>query len=205
MDMRSRLEEVPKNGSAYVLFFIFHHLLFFLCFWLLGMLKAQLLKTQRTGGATYEIGDALSLCCSSCWWFSGAPSFVRARNGFGHHHRFGDRLERRSGPQREGGRFSTSRRTRRAKRRPTRKGSTAFSACAAASTRCRFPLAGMGTTQITGIQINGSDMVKADAVLKVAPRPRRVEVTAEAPLVNTYRSDHQRYHQQSRGDRSPAR
>jgi hypothetical protein len=44
---------------------------------------------------------------------------------------------------------------------------------------------GMRTTQITGIQINGSDVVTADAQLKVASATENVEVVAEAPLVNT--------------------
>jgi len=44
---------------------------------------------------------------------------------------------------------------------------------------------GMRTTQITGIQINGSDVVSADAQLKVGSTAENVEVTAEAPLVNT--------------------
>lgn len=46
-------------------------------------------------------------------------------------------------------------------------------------------LAGMRTTQITGIQISGSDVVRADAVLKLATATESVEVTAEAPLVNS--------------------
>jgi hypothetical protein len=44
---------------------------------------------------------------------------------------------------------------------------------------------GMRTTQITGIQVNGSDVVTADAQLKVASATENVEVVAEAPLVNT--------------------
>jgi hypothetical protein len=43
----------------------------------------------------------------------------------------------------------------------------------------------MGTAQITGIQLVGSDVVNADAVLKVASTTQTLEVTAEAPLVNT--------------------
>jgi Carboxypeptidase regulatory-like domain len=46
-------------------------------------------------------------------------------------------------------------------------------------------LSGMRTTQITGIVIHGSDVVSADAVLKLASATESVEVTAEAPLVNT--------------------
>jgi len=45
--------------------------------------------------------------------------------------------------------------------------------------------ANMGTAQITGIQLVGSDVVNADAVLKVASTTQTLEVTAEAPLVNT--------------------
>jgi hypothetical protein len=46
-------------------------------------------------------------------------------------------------------------------------------------------LAGMRTTQINGVIIHGSDVVTADAVLKLASATESVEVTAEAPLVNT--------------------
>ena len=46
-------------------------------------------------------------------------------------------------------------------------------------------LAGMRTTQITGIAINGSDTVRADAQLKVASASETVDVSAEAPLVNS--------------------
>jgi hypothetical protein len=46
-------------------------------------------------------------------------------------------------------------------------------------------LSGMRTTQITGIVIHGSDVLSADAVLKLASATESVEVTAEAPLVNT--------------------
>ena len=42
-------------------------------------------------------------------------------------------------------------------------------------------LAGMRTTQITGIEINGSDTVRADAQLKVASASETVDVSAEAP------------------------
>ncbi len=45
-------------------------------------------------------------------------------------------------------------------------------------------LAGMRTTQVTGIEINGSDTVRADAQLKVASASETVDVLAEAPLVN---------------------
>jgi len=44
---------------------------------------------------------------------------------------------------------------------------------------------GMSTTQISGIVLNGSDTVDANAVLKVASTNEAVEVLAEAPLVNT--------------------
>ena len=43
----------------------------------------------------------------------------------------------------------------------------------------------MGTSEVTGIQINGSDVVSANAVLKVSGAKETLEVTAEAPLVNT--------------------
>jgi len=45
-------------------------------------------------------------------------------------------------------------------------------------------LAGMRTTQVTGIVLHGSDVVTADAQLKVASANETVDVTAEAPLVN---------------------
>ena len=43
----------------------------------------------------------------------------------------------------------------------------------------------MGTTEVTGIQVNGSDVLNANAVLKVASTTQTLEVSAEAPLVNT--------------------
>jgi hypothetical protein len=43
----------------------------------------------------------------------------------------------------------------------------------------------MGTSEITGIQLVGSDVINANAVLKVASTTQTLEVTAEAPLVNT--------------------
>jgi hypothetical protein len=46
-------------------------------------------------------------------------------------------------------------------------------------------LAGMRTTQITGVELNGSDTVRADAQLKVASASETVDVSAEAPLVNS--------------------
>ena len=39
--------------------------------------------------------------------------------------------------------------------------------------------AGMSTTKITGVRVNGSDTVSADAVLKVESSTEAVEVTAE--------------------------
>ena len=44
---------------------------------------------------------------------------------------------------------------------------------------------GMGIAVLTGIRLNGSDVVTADAVLKVASTEEAVEVTSEVPLVNT--------------------
>ena len=44
---------------------------------------------------------------------------------------------------------------------------------------------GMGTTTINGVQVNGSDVVSANAVLKVASTNETVSVTSEAPLVDT--------------------
>ena len=45
-------------------------------------------------------------------------------------------------------------------------------------------LAGMRTTQITGIEINGSDTVQGRCAAKVASASETVDVSAEAPLVN---------------------
>jgi hypothetical protein len=45
-------------------------------------------------------------------------------------------------------------------------------------------LAGMRTTQVNGIVLHGTDVVTADAQLKVASASETVDVTAEAPLVN---------------------
>ena len=45
-------------------------------------------------------------------------------------------------------------------------------------------MAGMRTTQVTGIVLHGTDLVTADAQLKVASASETVDVTAEAPLVN---------------------
>ena len=45
--------------------------------------------------------------------------------------------------------------------------------------------AGMGTTDLTGIVLNGSDVVNANAVLKVVGKSETVEVTAIVPLINT--------------------
>jgi hypothetical protein len=43
----------------------------------------------------------------------------------------------------------------------------------------------MNTTKINGIRLNGSDTVRADAVLNVASATQTIEVTAQAPLVDT--------------------
>ena len=45
-------------------------------------------------------------------------------------------------------------------------------------------LGGMRTTQVNGIVLHGTDVVTADAQLKVASASETVDVTAEAPLVN---------------------
>lgn len=44
---------------------------------------------------------------------------------------------------------------------------------------------GMSTTDLTGIVLNGSDVVAANAVLRVAGQSEAVEVTTEAPTINT--------------------
>ncbi len=43
----------------------------------------------------------------------------------------------------------------------------------------------MGTTDLTGIVLHGSDVVNANAVLKVAGKLEAIEVTAEVPVINT--------------------
>jgi hypothetical protein len=43
---------------------------------------------------------------------------------------------------------------------------------------------GMTTTDITGIVLNGSDVVSANAVLKVSSATEQIVVTAEAPIIN---------------------
>jgi len=45
--------------------------------------------------------------------------------------------------------------------------------------------AGMSTAEVTGLVVNGSDVVSADAVLKVATSTEQVTVTSEAPIINT--------------------
>jgi hypothetical protein len=44
---------------------------------------------------------------------------------------------------------------------------------------------GMTTVNVNGVEIKGSDLVSADAQLKVASSNESVEVTADAPLINT--------------------
>src|SRR6266542_5630687 len=44
---------------------------------------------------------------------------------------------------------------------------------------------GMATAEITGIVLNGSDVVSANAVLKVSTATEQVVVTAEAPLIDS--------------------
>jgi hypothetical protein len=51
--------------------------------------------------------------------------------------------------------------------------------------KVKVTAANMGTTEVSGIQINGSDVINANAVLKIASTTQTLEVSAEAPLVNT--------------------
>ena len=44
---------------------------------------------------------------------------------------------------------------------------------------------GMGTVNVNGVEVRGSDVVTADAQLKVASATETVSVSAEAPLINT--------------------
>jgi len=46
-------------------------------------------------------------------------------------------------------------------------------------------VAGMGTSEITGITLHGSDTVSANTVLKVASSQQTVEVSAEAPIIDS--------------------
>ena len=45
--------------------------------------------------------------------------------------------------------------------------------------------AGMSTTDLTGVVVTGSDVIGANAVLRVAGQSEAVEVTTEAPTINT--------------------
>src|SRR6267142_1074772 len=45
--------------------------------------------------------------------------------------------------------------------------------------------ASMGTVDLTGIVLNGSDVANANAVLKVAGKAESLEVTAEVPIINS--------------------
>jgi len=45
--------------------------------------------------------------------------------------------------------------------------------------------ANMGTVDLTGIVLNGSDVANANAVLKVAGKAESLEVTAEVPIINS--------------------
>src|SRR6185369_14696078 len=45
--------------------------------------------------------------------------------------------------------------------------------------------AGMGTVNVNGVEVRGSDVVTADAQLKVASATETVSVSADAPLINT--------------------
>ncbi len=44
---------------------------------------------------------------------------------------------------------------------------------------------GMGTFEVNNVEVNGSDVVTANATLKVASATETVSVTAEAPMINT--------------------
>ena len=43
----------------------------------------------------------------------------------------------------------------------------------------------MNTAEVTGIVVNGSDVVSANAVLKVATSTEQVTVTSEAAMIDT--------------------
>ncbi|HEY4052272.1 MAG TPA: carboxypeptidase regulatory-like domain-containing protein [Terriglobales bacterium] len=51
--------------------------------------------------------------------------------------------------------------------------------------RVKIAAPGMSTEDITGVVLNGSDVMTANAVLKVSTATENVEVTAEAPIIDT--------------------
>lgn len=51
--------------------------------------------------------------------------------------------------------------------------------------RVKIAAPGMSTADITGVVLNGSDVMTASAVLKVSTASENVEVTAEAPIIDT--------------------
>ena len=53
------------------------------------------------------------------------------------------------------------------------------------SYRVKISAPGMSTADITGVVLNGSDVMTANAVLKVSTATENVEVTAEAPIIDT--------------------
>jgi hypothetical protein len=53
------------------------------------------------------------------------------------------------------------------------------------SYRVKIAAPGMSTQDITGIVLNGSDVMTANAVLKVSTATENVEVSAEAPIIDT--------------------
>src|SRR3954453_6916750 len=55
----------------------------------------------------------------------------------------------------------------------------------AGSYKVSVTVAGMGTSEITGITLHGSDTVSANTVLKVASSQQTVEVSAEAPIIDS--------------------
>jgi len=59
------------------------------------------------------------------------------------------------------------------------------------SYRVKIAAPGMSTEDIIGVVLNGSDVMTANAVLKVSTATENVEVTAEAPIIDTSDQDHQ--------------
>src|SRR5690242_3867086 len=51
--------------------------------------------------------------------------------------------------------------------------------------KVRISNAGMATAEITGLVLNGSDVVSANAVLKVSTASEQVTVTTEAPIIDS--------------------
>ncbi len=77
---------VSQKWNACVCFFIFFHLLFFLCFCCWAVVKSSTLETHRNGGALMKFATCFALIPDPAGSSRRRPVRVRARNGPGHHH-----------------------------------------------------------------------------------------------------------------------